>query len=205
MAAGLVLWLGSLPGINVVGCAADGESGINLCMATQPTLVLVDLGLPRMDGLELARQLVELQPRVRLLVVSGFTDAHTIWRVCQSPVHGYLEKAGTPAELEQAIRTVAAGGVFYSGYCQQVKRVWLGQAESFQKLLSPREQEVLARVASGEDDSCIGPELGITPITVGAHRKHIRQKLGLHSDRGLVAYARRWGLGRQTAYVAVQP
>ena len=198
MAAGLKLWVASQRGIEMVGCAHDGNAGLAMCRTTRPDLVLLDIELPGMDGMELAGRLAAELPGVRLLAMSGLTDPHTIWRVSQSQVHGYLEKTAGPELLLEAIQTVARGGVFYSGLFAQVKREWLSQPEAFQKLLSGREQEVLCRMACGWDEARIGQELGISPATVGAHRKHIRQKLGLHSDRELLAYARQWGLNSTT-------
>jgi DNA-binding NarL/FixJ family response regulator len=194
MAAGLKLWVASQRGVEMVGCAHDGEAGLTMCRAARPDLVLLDLELPKMDGMELAGLLAAELPGVRLLAMSGLVDPHTIWRVSQSPVHGYLEKTAEPELLLKAIQTVAGGGVFYSGLFAQVKREWLSQPEAFQKLLSGREQEVLCRMACGWDEARIGQELEISPATVSVHRKHIRQKLGLHSDRELLAYARKWGL-----------
>ena len=89
---------------------------------------------------------------------------------------------------------MSAGRKFFSPVFNQVKAAWLSRPEAFQKILSDREQEVLRWVVAGGDDARIGTKLGITPATVAAHRKHIRQKLELHSDRDLVAYARKWGL-----------
>jgi DNA-binding NarL/FixJ family response regulator len=194
MAAGLKLWVASQRGIEMVGCAHDGKAGLAMCRTARPDLVLLDIELPGMDGMELAGRLARELPGVRLLAMSGLTDPHTIWRVSQSRVHGYLEKTAGPELLLEAIQTVARGGVFYSGLFAQVKREWLSQPEAFQKLLSGREQEVLCRMACGWDEARIRQELGISPATVGAHRKHMRQKLDLHSDRELLAYARQWGL-----------
>ena len=194
MAAMLRLWVASQRGIEMVGCAQDGKAGLVMCLAARPDLVLLDLELPEMDGMELAGRLAAELPGVRLLAMSGLTDPHTIWRVSRSRVHGYLEKTARPEMLLEAIQTVAGGGVFYSGLFTQVRRELLSQPDAFQKLLSKREQEVLCRMACGWDEARIGQELGISQATVGAHRKHIRQKLGLHSDRELLAYARKWGL-----------
>jgi DNA-binding NarL/FixJ family response regulator len=109
-------------------------------------LVLLDLELPGMDGMELAGRLVAELPGVRLLAMSGLTDPHTIWRASQSRVHGYLEKTAGPELLLEAIQTVARDGVFYSKLFTKAKHEWLSQPEAFQKLLSKREQEVLCRM-----------------------------------------------------------
>jgi DNA-binding NarL/FixJ family response regulator len=185
--------------LELVGCAADGEAGWELCQAAKPDLALLDIRLPKLDGLELARHLAAEFPAMRLMVMSGLMDAATIWRVIQSGVHGYVNKTQPPESLIEAIRSVARGNTFFGPVFSQVKREWLSQPEAFQKILSDREQQVLRLVACGREDASIATELGISPATVEVHRKRLRQKLDVHSDRGLLAYARRWGLDAQTA------
>jgi len=144
--------------------------------------------------LELIQRLAGQFPKMRLLAMSGMMDAYTIWRVMQSGVHGYMNKVQPPESLIEAIRVVARGNTFFGPEFSQVKQDWLSQPEAFQKILSEREQQVLRGVVMGWEDGHIGTKLEISPATVEAHRKHIRQKLGVHNDRGLLAYARRWGL-----------
>lgn len=187
-------WLRRFPDLEVVGCAADGEAGLELCRSARPALALIDIRLPKLDGLELAQRLMAECPEVRLIIMSGLMDASTIWRVGQSGVHGYVNKTATPELLVEAIRIVARGGTFFDPVFTQVKKEWLAQPEAFQKILSDRERHVLQLLACGCDDQRIAKELGISPATVEVHRKHIRQKVGVHDDRGLIAYARRWGL-----------
>jgi two-component system secretion response regulator SsrB len=187
-------WIVWHPDLALAGRAEDGEAGWDLCLALQPDLALVDIDLPKLDGLELVKRLRVKMPALRLLAMTGRMDPYTIWRVSQSGVHGYLEKTLPPEVLVAAIRTVAKGGVFFSPGFQKVKQEWLSKPEAFQKILSDREQEVLRQVVAGWDDDRIASHLGITATTVAVHRKHIRQKLELHNDRELVAYARLWGL-----------
>ena len=187
-------WIVRHPDLVLVGRAEDGVAGWDLCLALQPDLALVDVDLPRLDGLELAKRLRDKMPALRLLIMTGRMDPFTIWRVSQSGVQGYMEKNLPPERLLEAIRTVARGGEFYSPTFQKMKREWLSQPEAFQKILSDREQEVLRRVVAGWNDERIAKRLNITASTVEVHRKHIRQKLELHNDRELVAYAREWGL-----------
>jgi DNA-binding NarL/FixJ family response regulator len=190
----LKVWVAHQPDFILVGMAEDGEAGWDLCVATQPDLALLDIEMPKLDGLELVERLRAKSPEIRLLAMSGLMDPYTIWRVIQSGVHGYIDKTQPPESLTQAIRIVAGGGTYFSPVFKKVKDEWLSQPESFQKILSEREQGILRRVVIGRDDAEIGLELGISPATVEAHRKHIRQKLGLHNDRGLMAYAQIWGL-----------
>jgi DNA-binding NarL/FixJ family response regulator len=194
MAKMLGMWIGRQQDFEVLGHAQDGEEGFNLCESVQPDLALMDIALPKLDGLNLVKRLRPKFPNLRLLMMSGLTDPYTIWRVLQSGVHGYIDKLQPPEILIDAIRTVAAGGSFFSPLFQEVKAEWLSQPEAFQKILSDREQEVLRRVVVGLDDENIASELKISSSTVATHRKHIRQKLGAHNDRDLMAYAQKWGL-----------
>ena len=194
LAESLGAWIIQHPDLALVGRAEDGVAGWELCLALQPDLALVDVDLPKLDGLELVKRLRVKMPALRLLTMTGRMDPHTIWRASQSGVHGYLEKTLPPEILLEAIRTVAKGGVFFSPLFQKMKQEWLSQPEAFQKILSDREQEVLRRVVAGWNDERIAKQLNITAATVEVHRKHIRQKLELHNDRDLVAYARDWGL-----------
>jgi DNA-binding NarL/FixJ family response regulator len=194
LAESLGAWIVRHPDLVLVGRAEDGVAGWDLCLTLQPDLALVDVDLPKLDGLELVKRLRVKMPALRLLTMTGRMDPHTIWRASQSGVHGYLEKTLPPEILLDAIRIVARGGVFFSPMFQKMKQEWLAQPEAFQKILSDREQEVLRRVVAGWNDERIARQLSITASTVEVHRKHIRQKLELHNDRELVGYAREWGL-----------
>jgi DNA-binding NarL/FixJ family response regulator len=198
----LTAWIARFRDMEMVGCAADGEAGFKLCQSKQPDVALIDIRLPKLDGVDLIQQLAAKFPKMRLLAMSGLMDAYTVWRVTQSGVHGYVNKTQSPESLIEAIRAVAGGNTFFGPVFSQVKQQWLSQPEAFQKILSEREQQILRGVAAGREDELIGAELGIAPATVEAHRKHIRQKLGVHNDRGLLAYACRWGLSTQTVKAA---
>jgi DNA-binding NarL/FixJ family response regulator len=195
----LRMWFRRYPDIELAGCADDGEAGWELCRSAKPDLVLIDIRVPKLDGLELANHLAVEFPSMRLMIMSGLMDAYTIWRIVQSGVHGYINKNQSPRLLIEAIRNVARGNTFFGPEFSRVKKEWLAQPEAFQKILSEREQQVLRLVAAGAEDQSIATELGISPATVETHRKRIRQKLGAHNDRDLIAYARRWGLDTQTA------
>ena len=199
LAESLGAWIVRHPDLVLVGRAEDGVAGWDLCLALQPDLALVDVDLPKLDGLELVKRLRVKMPALRLLTMTGRMDPYTIWRASQSGVHGYMEKTLPPEMLVEAIRTVAKGGVFFSPMFQKMKQEWLAQPEAFQKILSDREQEVLRRVVVGWNDERIARQLDITATTVAVHRKHIRQKLELHNDRELVGYAREWGLDEAIA------
>lgn len=184
------------PDLKLAGRAEDGEAGWDLCLALKPDVAVVDLDLPKLDGIQLVKRLRSKTPEIRLLTMSGRIDPYAIWQVAQSGAHGYVEKTANPQMLLAAIRAVAFGADFFSDAFQKVKQEWLAQPDSFQKILSEREQQVLRWVVAGRDDAQIAKELDIAVSTVGVHRKHIRQKLELHNDRDLVAYARAWGLDK---------
>lgn len=194
----LSAWIARFRDLQLVGCAADGEADWEFCQANQPQVAIVGIRLPKLNGLDLIQRLADHFPKMRLLAMSSLRDAYTVWRVIQSGVHRYVNKTQTPLSLIEAIRAVAGGNTFFGPVVTQVKQQWLSQPETFRKILSEREQHVLRGVASGWENGQIGAELGICPATVEAHRKRIRQKLGIHNDRGLLAYARRWGLDTQT-------
>ena len=188
------MWLQHNLDCEVAGCAEDGEAGLELCRKTRPDLALIDIQIPKMDGLDLVARLQKELPEMRLILMSGLMDPFTIWRVWRSGVHGYIVKTENVDSLATTIRTVMDGGVFFSPVFQQVRTQWLSQPEAFQKILSDREQEVLKHVVAGWEDRKIGDKLGISEATVSVHRKNIRKKLDLHNDRELLAYALKWGL-----------
>ena len=190
----LGMWLEHQMDCTIVGCAEDGEAGLELCLNTKPDLALIDIQIPKLDGLSLVEKLLKELPDMRLIVMSGLMDPFTIWRVWQSGVHGYIVKTENVEFLVKTIQTVMNNGVFFSPVFQEVKNSWLSKPEAFQKILSDREQEVLRHVVAGWDDEKIGAKLGISAVTVAVHRKNTRKKLELHNDRELLAYALRWGL-----------
>lgn len=198
LADSLGAWLTQQADFTLAGSARDGEEGWKLCLAKRPDVVLVDVEMPKLDGLELAERLLAEMPKLRIMAMSGQCDPHTILRVSRSGVHGFLEKTQSPDLLVEAVRTVARGGTYFSPVFDQVRRDSLQQPAAYYKVLSDREQTVLKLVAAGWDDDRIALQLGISGATVSAHRKHIRQKLELHNDRDLVGYARKWGLDRMS-------
>ena len=194
MSESLGIWLEQRMGCSIVGCAEDGEAGLNLCLEKRPDLALIDIHLPKLDGLTLMGKLLEQIPGIRLIAMSGMMDPYTIWRVSQSGVHGYIVKTENLEILFQGIRAVLDNGLFFSSVFQEVKNKWLSQPEAFQKILSDREREVLRHVVAGWEDERIAGKLEISAATVGVHRKNIRKKLDLHNDRELLGYALKWGL-----------
>jgi len=187
-------WMTKQPAFDLTGCAGDGEEALQLCAETKPDVALVDIELPDWDGLSLGQELLRRMPGLRVVSMSGRTDPYTIWRVRECGLHGFVDKGQNPALLGKAILAVASGATYFSSAFEKVQRDCLEQSESFHKILSEREQGVLLCVATGLSDHLIAKKMEISAATVAVHRKHVRQKLELHSDRELVAYARHWGL-----------
>ena len=148
LAESLGAWIGRQTDLTLIGRAEDGEAGWSLCETLKPDLVLLDVDLPKLDGLELAARLLAKLPATRVITMTGRMDPYTIWRASQIGVHGYMEKTLRPEILVEAIREVAKGGTYFSPVFQKVKSEWLSQPEAFQKILSDREQEVLRRVVT---------------------------------------------------------
>ena len=190
----LKAWIVRFRDLEVVGTAADGEAGLALCREQRPDIAVVDIRLPKLDGVQLMDQLAIEFPQMRLLAMTGLVDAYTVWRVIQSGAHGFIEKSQPPEQLVEAIRMLGQGNAFFGQGFSRIKQDYLSQPEAFHKILSEREQQVLKGVVTGCEDAQISVKLGISPATVEVHRKRIRQKLGVHNDRGLLAYARKWGL-----------
>lgn len=186
-------WLRESPGLCVVGCAAGGRLGWELCQATRPDVALVDCGMDDGDGLTLAKRLRAELPEVKLIIMTGQVNPFTAWQAGEIGVSGLIDKAIQLEGLSTVIRLVADGGEFVSPSFQGIRDDWLTKPESFQNVLTPRELAVLSGVAACHSDDTIGNQLGISPETVAWHRKTVRKKLGAHNDRSLVAQGQAWG------------
>ena len=189
----LLDWFAQKPDWEVVGHATNGEDGIQLCRTKKPDLVLVDVAMPRMDGLTAAQQIRQERPETKLLVLTCHSDPFTIQQVHKIGAQGYVSKTSSLVLLAEAIQNILAGGTYYDETFRRSSRP-LAAPEAFHKILSPREIEVLRLVAEGYADALISSKLGISPNTVAAHRRSIRIKLDAHNDRDMVFYARQWGL-----------
>ena len=191
---GVGLWIEGQPQFRLVGSADSADTGEKLCLSLRPALVLLDIRFPDGDGVELGQRLRTQLPDLRVLLLSGSTDFHTVWRVRRSGVHGFVGKSDQPDVLRAAILTVAEGGVFFSAAFQRAEQHLNQAPDSFARLLSERQIQVLHLVARGLSDADIAARLHIATDTVEVHRKNLRMKIRVHDDRGLTHYAQRWGL-----------
>jgi DNA-binding NarL/FixJ family response regulator len=184
------MWLTRNPDLKIEGYAGTGNQGWELCMATRPDVVLLDVEMPDGDGMDLAKRLHDELPKTRVLIMTGRVDPHTAWRADRAGVQGLVDKTMQSKLFGEAIRLVAEGSRYLSPSFRKIREKWLAVPEAFQKVLTNRELAVLFRVTEGQSDTVIGKDLNISAETVAGHRKSIRKKLGLHDDCSLVAYGR---------------
>jgi two-component system response regulator NreC len=193
--AGLKLLLNRISGTEVVAEASDGREAVRLAKAFQPDIVLIDVAMPLLNGLDAARQIARENPRTGIIVLSMYMDESYILRALDAGARGYLVKDNADDELENAIRSVAAGRPFFS---QAIADTLLedhvhvmrkqGVTESYD-LLTEREREVLHLLAEGKSNKETAAVLNLSPYTVDTHRTNLMQKLGLHNTAEIVLYA----------------
>ena len=207
---GLRSYLENQEGFQVIGEADNGESAIRQVEEHGPAVVVMDITMPQMDGMEATRRLMARCPECKVLALTVHEDKQYLFEMLAAGAAGYITKQAAAQELVAAIRAVAAGNV----YLQPALASWVledyrrlltkgaeKQAEDSQdpplpqlEVLSEREVQVLELVAEGLTNPEIGEKLGISPKTVARHRERIMDKLDLHSSAQLVKFAIRTGI-----------
>lgn len=185
--------------IEIVGEADDGRAAVQTARQMRPHVVLMDLSMPELNGMEATRQISEMRDAPKVLCLSMHKERAMIASALRAGAQGYLLKNCLPAELKGAVRAVASGGTFISpavagDLVDGFIRNNLEPKDSVITKLTPREREVLQLIAEGLSSKEIASRLGVVQNTVLAHRQHIMDKLGLHSDVELARYAIREGL-----------
>lgn len=190
----------------VIGQAADAAEALKECGQINPDLIILDLQLPDRDGLELLPELRVLAPRAKVIALSSHTDEVTIHRVLQSHIEGFVDKNAQPmAILRIAVATVMEGRRYLSPVVHQVWQRMCNAPAAFNKLLSVREQEVLALAGRGCTNPEIASQLGLSVITVRNHRCNIMAKLDIHSTSHLIRYATEKGFTRLSLGASREP
>lgn len=193
--AGLKLLLDRLPDIEVAGEAADGREAVRLARQLRPEVVIMDIGMPLLNGLDSAAQIVRENDRIAVIILSMHTDESYILRALDAGAKGYLLKDHADEDLERAIRSVAAGKPFFSPSIAQalledyVRLMRERRVEDSYELLTEREREVLQLIAEGKSNKEVAAILSVSPYTVETHRTNLMQKLGLHNTAEIVLYA----------------
>ena len=186
---GLHSRLGETPGIEVVGEAGTGQEALALAASLQPDLVLLDIGLPDMSGLDVAAKLGEVAPGTRALMLSMYDNREYVLSALRAGAAGYVLKDATSKEIIAAIRAVAAG----ASYCSASLTTALATGGSEPPTLTDREREILILVAKGNSNKRIAQQLDISVRTVETHRLNLRKKLGIETPAGLIRYALQQG------------
>ena len=192
--------LAATPGLEVVGEAGDGDTALALAQECLPDVVVLDLSLPGLSGLEVTRQLRVLLPAVRILILSVHDHAEYVVGAVRAGAQGYLRKDSSPTELREALRAVASGESYFSPpVARQLSAAVRGEASGDDTAgrlarLTPREREVLCGVAGGETSREMAARLGLSPRTVEAYRDSLARKLDIRTVAGLTRFAVEAGL-----------
>ena len=200
MRGGLRLLLEREPGFGVVGEASNGREAIQLAEEHSPDVVVMDVAMPTLNGIEAAARIATVRPRTAIVILSMHSDESYVLRALKAGARGYLLKDSAEADLIQAVRAVSDGKAFFSpaigkllveDYVRQIRQ--RGVEDSYE-LLTPRERELLQLLAEGQTTKEIAAALNLSPHTVDTHRGNLMQKLNLHSIPELILYAVRKGV-----------
>jgi len=199
---GLVLLLGLLPGLEVVGSAGDGEEALRLVGENHPDVVLMDLRMPRVDGVEATRRIKAAHPSVQIVVLTTYSDDESVFAALQAGARGYLTKDAGADEIARAIDAVRGGDAQLDPSVQRrlVDALATGAQPSRRRRddlpdgLTQREVEVLTLIAGGHSNAEIARELFISEATVKTHINNLFAKAGLRDRAQAVTYAYRKGL-----------
>ena len=184
----------------VVGEAADGRQAAQLADDLDPDVIVMDVGMPNLNGIDATRRILSAHPQIGVVMLSMHQDESYVLRSLKAGAKGYLLKESLRSDILEAIRAVAQGRSFLTrkisrmmqeDYIQEMEQRGL---EDSYELLTGREREVLQLAAEGKPNKEIAGELNISLTTVETHRTHILQKLGLHSVPELILYAVRKGI-----------
>jgi DNA-binding NarL/FixJ family response regulator len=198
--AGLRLVVDQQPDLSVVGEADDGRQAVELAKSLKPDVVVMDIGMPNLNGIEAARQIRDIRPDAAVVMLSMHSDEGYVLRALGAGARAYLLKDSATTDLVQAIHAVVEGKSFFSPAVSKVllqdymRKLRRSGAEDSYDLLSPREREVLQLVAEGKSNKEVASLLNLSVYTVETHRAKIMQKLNLKGVPELILYAVRKGI-----------
>src|SRR5215471_14575403 len=197
---GLRLLLESQPGFSVVAEAADGRAAVSMAERELPDVVVMDVAMPTLNGIEAARQITARLPQVAVVFLSMHSDEAYVLKALKAGARAYLLKDSAEHDLVNAVKAVSEGKAFFSpaiskmlveDYMRQIQE---RHVEDSYELLTTRERELLQLLAEGKNNKEVAGLLNLSPYTVETHRANIFQKLNLHSGAELILYAIRKGV-----------
>jgi two-component system response regulator NreC len=200
MRNGLRLLLERQPNLQVVGEAADGRQAVALIENASPDVVIMDIAMPNLNGIEATRQIVSQNPRTAVAILSMHSDESYVIRALKAGARAYLLKDSAEADLLAAVRALTEGKSFFSPAISKIlvedymRQLHSRGAEDTYELLTNREREILQLLAEGRTNKEVANMLNLSLYTVETHRTHILQKLNLHSVPELILYAVRKGI-----------
>lgn len=189
-----------LPGVEVVGVAYNGEEAVALCRREEPDVVLMDISMPKMDGIDATREIKDLLPQTAVIILTGHEEDEHVFEGIKAGAQGYLLKDSEPEDLARAIHTVHAGDTIIApDLAQKMLRTFEGGRPGSPPRLAPpplteRELEVIKALAHGMSDRQIAGSLGISEKTVRNHTSNIYRKLHIFDRTQAVIYAVREGV-----------
>jgi DNA-binding NarL/FixJ family response regulator len=190
--------LEKMPGVEVVGEASNGREAIELVRSKSPSLVLMDIAMPVLDGIETLSRITKHFPRIKVVMLSAYGTEDYVSRAFRSGASGYMLKYAATVELEMVIRVVAQGKTYLSPSISRIiVNNYLGRSEgelSPLEQLTGRQREILHMIAEGKNTKEIASALEISVKTVESHRLQLMARLDIHDVAGLVRYAIRNGL-----------
>jgi two-component system, NarL family, response regulator NreC len=200
MRSGVRLMLERESDLAVVGEASDGREAVARAKSLKPEVVVMDIGMPNLNGIEAARQMTQDNPELAIVMVSMHSDETYVLRALKAGARGYLLKDSAEADLIKAVHVVAGGKSFFSpavsrllldDYVRKLKR---SGTEDAYDLLTPREREILQLIAEGKSNKDIANLLDLSVYTIESHRENLMKKLNLKGLPELILYAVRRGI-----------
>ena len=200
MRRGLRLLIETQPGLSVVAEASDGSEAVTEAQATKPDVAVLDIAMPKLNGVEAAQRIHEALPDTAILILSMHADEAYVLRALRAGARGYLLKDSAEGDLIEAIRKVHGGKTFFSpeisrmlaeDYVREIRTH--GFVDSYE-LLTAREREILHLLAQGKSNKEIAALWNLSPYTVETHRRNLHEKLNLRNFADLVLYAVRKGI-----------
>jgi two-component system response regulator NreC len=200
MRSGLKALIEQQPDLTVVGEADDGRQAVALAASLKPDLLVMDIGMPNLNGIEAARQITQANPGTAIVILSMHSDESYVLRALKAGAKGYLLKDSAESDLIRAVHAVAGGKSFFSPAVSKVllddyvRKLQRSGAEDAYDLLTAREREILQLIAEGKSNKDVANLLNLSVYTVETHRSNIMEKLNLRGIPELILYAVRKGI-----------